>query len=339
MKKILIVLLFLAVAGAGIGGTLYFKGQVKTQTEQNNVLISQNAQVQAQLNAIGSMTTVYQVNLNTFSGQQVKDSDLIAVSIPMSAVSGSTVTNKAQVVGLRYKTEISKGTILSADMLMDDTEYLNDTKYPRTISFTSLPKELMVGDFVDIRLLLPNGEEYVVMSKVLIQDVKGTTITINVSEEEHFILNAMMQDAGNYEGFCLFYMVKYLEPGMDDATIAFYPVQHEMENFVKFNPNIADSTRCINTTLRDHIDEVFILFTNSDNEDIAKTFIKSMETQLDAQLKIHEQFVEDNTDEDGNYIYENGKQQATGKGNNFQTNVNEAADSLQNNLNQLGGIQ
>ena len=103
MKKVLIILLFLITLGGGIGGTVYFYNQNKNQIDANMTLQQQNASIQAQLDTIGSMTTVYQVVTEVKGGNEILESDLKPVSVPVSSTSTNSITDINQLVGKFYK--------------------------------------------------------------------------------------------------------------------------------------------------------------------------------------------------------------------------------------------
>ena len=346
MKKGLLIILFVLIAG-GLGfSTFWFWKENKNQIQQNQTLAQQNASIQAQLNAIGDLVTVYEVSTKVYSGKEIKETDLVPVSVPASTCNTSSITDISQLVGKFYKIDILPGTILSSDMLMEEKQ-TTEKVYSRDLTFESVPVSTVVGDYIDIRIILPNGEEYVVLSHEQIMRLYETTITIHVSEEENAILNAVFADLGSYQGYVYAYMTKYLEPGKDTDTVAFYPVQHEMENYILFNPNIKDTTRCINTTLRDHIDEVLLIMTDSMNQEVASSFISSIQQQNTAGLAAHQLWIQENTDEDGNLVVDgqpggNGSgstEAGDGSDGSFEDQVGGAMDSLEDDLADLEAIQ
>lgn len=346
MKKVLLILLFIITLGGGVFGTLYFYNQNKNQIASNQQLMQQNTMVQAQLDAIGAMTSVYQVNGTKYSGNKIMDSDLVEVSVPQSTISTASITNRDQLIGKAYKVDVQPGTILSWDMLMEEDELSGKKKFWKTITLTSVPVGTLPGDYIDLRIIIPSGEEYPIISKLYVQAISETSLTVQFSEEENACFNAALQDMGNYEGMCLIYCTKYIEPG-NDNTISFYPVQYEMENYVRYNPNIEDETRCINTELRNHIDEIFLTFTNSRNQNAAKSFIAALSAQYDSQLEAHERWIEEHTDEESGALIVEGDPLAggsvsTGSGNivsDIQQETGEAMDSLENSFEDLEAIQ
>lgn len=340
-KKILLILLILVLVGAGAGGTLYFYNQNKNQIEQNQQLVAQNTSIQQQLDAIGAMTTVYEVSKKCYSGKVINESDLIEVSVPVSSLGSASITDKTQIVGRYWRIDINPGTQISLDMLMEETED-GIMKFSKELTFTSLPVTTKVGDYVDLRIIIPNGEEYIVLNHKRIERLYEQTITIFVSEEENTILHSAIADQAQYDNIPVIYLTKYLEPG-NSNSLAFYPVSHDVENFIKWNPNIDDSTRCVNPTLRDHIDEVLLLYTSSDNKDNAMKFSAAMNAQFSAQLAAQADWILQNTDENGNFtVTEDGVAQEGTSENpseSFDASVGDAYESLEGSIEDLEAIQ
>ena len=343
LKKILIILAFVIVLGAGAGCSIYFYIQNQNQIEMNQMLAAQNAQVQSQLNAIGAMTTVYEVNTKVYGGNMIKEEDLIAVSIPVSATGKTSITDMTDLLGKFYKVSVEPGTILTTDMLMDELDD-SSMRYTREILLQSVPVTTQVGDFIDVRMMLPNGEDYVVFSHKRIELLYDNVMTIKVSEEEHQIWNSALIDLSTYSSYGLvMYVTKYLEPGVDIDTIAMYPVQHDMENWIRFNPNITDTTRCINETLRDHIDEILFVFSSSKNASVSTGISGIFSTHMSAQVAAQQQWKVEYTDEEGNMTWDGfGSEPVGGEGgssSDFEGAVGDAMSSLEQDLGDLEAIQ
>lgn len=344
MKKVLLVLLFIVIAGAGTAGTLYFWNQNKNNIQLNQTLSQQNSSIQAELNAIGQLTTVYEVNTKVYSGNPILETELVPVSVPLSTCADSSIQDINELLGRCYRVDVNPGTILSRDMLMSETDGTKE-KYPREITLTSVPVSTQVGDYIDLRMLLPNGEEYVIFSHKKIQRMYDTTLTFFFSEEENAILNSALNDLGNYGNYCIIYAMKYLEPGNDTDTVAFYPVTHDVENFIRYNPNIDDPTRCINETLRDHIDEVLLVFTDSANQSVASSFIANVSSQFTSQLSAHQSWVDELTDDEGNFHPEQDHVGTPANGGSSSGNVDydaavgEAMDNIESGIEDLEAIE
>ena len=63
------------------------------------------------------------------------------------------------------KIAVPSGTIVTKDMIQDSTDLLSDTQRIQEYNMILLPSHLKNGDYVDIRLSLPNGQDYIVLSK------------------------------------------------------------------------------------------------------------------------------------------------------------------------------
>lgn len=299
VKKILLALLFIAVIGAGSYGTYHFYNENKTTTSSLMQVTSERDNYLAQLNQIGTMTTTYAIAGNMLSGAEIKDTDLVEVHVPQSAIATNgydTAVNaeaKTQLVGRKVRCNISAGTIITPDLLMTEEEAVSGIlHYPVELTFESLPVTLKPSDIIDLRFLLSNGEEYVVLDHKKVVDIYNSTITVHITEEENAIINSMYNDLGVYPTCTKAYLFKYLEPG-NKQTLSFYPVVASMEDFLMFNPNITDVTRCVNTTLRAHIDETLTTLSNSANTGTASSAMSSVTAALAGQSAMRQQWLQE----------------------------------------------
>lgn len=258
-KKVLVVLLSIVAIG-GIGGTIYFC-KLNADTEKaNKVLIQQTAELQAAIEAIGPTTTAYTVIDNMECGHVIEQEHLQSLTVPVASVNENTVMDPSTVVGQLYKVDLQPGTTLTTDMVMSE-EY-SDTVYEQDMVFQFLPLGLKVGDYVDIRITLPYGETfYVVTHKRIEQIVESTnTIKIHVTAAQQMLWESAMKDLALYGQMGLkLYVTKYVEPGIQDDSLAFYPVRSEIAPTVLMNPNITRKDECINSSVRGTIDRALEL--------------------------------------------------------------------------------
>lgn len=346
MKKVLIILLFLCTIGAGVFGTVYFYKQNQNQIEANLSLQQQNASIQAQLNTIGSMTVVYEVNGPVKSGSEILSSDLKEVSVPTSTLSTTSITDKSQLVGKYYKVNVGCGTILTSDLIMDEYNTSLE-RYQLDIPVSYFPVALIKGDYIDVRMTMPNGEVYVVMEHKKIQMIQeeSKVITINASEEEYWVWQSALVDISTYGKNGVFmYVTKYLNPGTDTDIAAYYPIQNEMIELALINPNITDTSRIINETLRTHIDEVLFFSSTSDNGTITGAYKEIIEQHASVIHEGYTEYVEDHTDEEGNVIMDDGTiitpsgEIAGTTTPDMGQQVGDAMESIDQSVNDLGGL-
>lgn len=306
VKRILLALLFIIVIGAGSYGTYHFYNENKTTTSSLMQVTSERDNYLAQLNQIGTMTTTYAIASNMLSGAEIKEEDLIEVHVPQSAIATNgydiavNAEARTQLVGRKVRCNISSGTILTPDLLMTEEEAVSGIlHYPIELTFESLPVTLKPGDIIDLRLLLSNGEEYVVLDHKKVEDIYNSTITLHITEEENAIVNSLYNDLGVYSSCTKAYLFKYLEPG-NKQTLSFYPVVSDMEDFLMYNPNITDITRCVNSNLRAHIDETLLTLSNSVNTGTSSQAMSSVTAALAGQSAMRQQWLQEQEEAEQN---------------------------------------
>lgn len=291
VKKILIVLSYVVIIGAGIFGTLFFKNKNDNQVAANTQLNSQMTQVQMQLDSIGSLATVYEVISPIEDTHVFEEGDLKEVSIPMSALGDASITDKTQIIGQKSMIDIKTGTIITKDMLMkpDDEKF----KYWKEITLPYLPIRLNAGEYIDIYASLVNGEFIPILTHKEVQYINDLTVTLKLSMEEMYCWDAAMRDYALFSdyGYSIF-PTRYIYPGVD-TTVAFYPVQEDTENMVKFDVNVNDYTRCVNTTLRQHIDLVNALGTTDTNQQLSPIISDFFKAEADKLNELREQRIEE----------------------------------------------
>ena len=297
-KKIIVILLILIIAGAGGYGTYHFYKVNKDTTGTLTQTQAQLTSAQGELAQLGTLGNVYSLARDVMSGDSIKEEDLVPVYVPLAAVGptcfNTDTTSMEELSTHHYRSNYSSGVLLTSDMLMTEEEAISGlVAYSIELTFDALPVTLVPGDYVDLRMLIANGEEYVVLDHKPVQMINNTTVQINISEEENAILNALYNDLATYRTTCVAYLYKYLNPG-EKQTLSFYPVQSEMEDFLRFNPNITDPTRCINHNLRAHINEQLLIYSDSANIGVSENVILFVGTRLTGQQEMRNTWVADN---------------------------------------------
>ena len=199
-----------------------------------------------------SYVTVYALNRNVESGDELTSSDFTITQVTNSTAPTDYLTPSdlptSEEGTMIAKISMTTGTVLSREMLyIDETVTGNDVRKQEYNMFV-LPSDLMTGDYVDIRLQMPSGTDYIVVSKkrVEIPTISGVdstdTISIELSEDEINTLSNAIVDAFRVSGAKL-YVNKYTEPGIQEAATPTYPVSQEVLQLINGNPNIVEEAR------------------------------------------------------------------------------------------------
>ncbi|MBR3325031.1 MAG: hypothetical protein IKG14_03185 [Clostridia bacterium] len=146
------------------------------------------------------------------------------------------------------KSDIYANTMITSSMVSLSTEVPTNDLRLEQYNMIALPVDLKAQDTVDIRLRLPTGQDYIVISKknVTIPEVSGVpssdTIQMKVTEDELLTMSAAIVDAYKVKGSKL-YAVKYAEPGMQEKVVATYIPAAETLQLIATDPNIVQEAK------------------------------------------------------------------------------------------------
>lgn len=144
------------------------------------------------------------------------------------------------------KVNMNANTLITTDLISRGDSVVQDDVRKQEYNVVILPIDLTTGDYIDIRLMLPNGQDFIVVSKkeVEIPVVGDTdsldTIWVNLSEDEILHMSSAIIDAAKINGAKL-YATKYTEPGMQNAATPTYVVSAEASALLQSDPNVLES--------------------------------------------------------------------------------------------------
>ena len=237
MKRIwIIVIAFAAVLLAGGGsfaGYLYLDENYFTPLQDAEDL---NAAYLEAYGDIGSVVIGWVATNTQSCGRQIEQRDLAAVMLPAGAVEGGIATDLSALVGKYYRIDITPGSLLSMDMVMDFPQSPDDRAFDVITAYN--PIGLRVGDLVDIRVNLPNGEDYVAISCKRVEGIYNDVLKLVMSEYDIAVYNSLMVDAALFKG-AVIYTTQYLS-GAQTAAEEFYPISEDVLRVALKNPNIPD---------------------------------------------------------------------------------------------------
>lgn len=171
--------------------------------------------------------------------------------IPEDAVSMAELSAKTNVedeegnlikkVNVISKINLKKGTVLTSDMIAEEGEITADLRKVE-YNMIALTSQLATNKYVDIRLRLPNGKDFIVTShkKIEIPNIDGVdsvnTIWLNLNETEILTLSCAIVESYKIEG-SLLYATEYVEPGLQNAATLTYLPDDSTINLINQDPN------------------------------------------------------------------------------------------------------
>lgn len=144
------------------------------------------------------------------------------------------------------RVNMNRNTVITPQLVVQSNEIVTDDTREEEYNMIVLPMDLMTNDYVDIRLMTPQGQNFIVISKAQVtvpQNNDGTyiadTIKINLREDEILTMSSAIVEAYGVEGSKL-YITKYVDPAMQVAAIPTYTPNAAVTVQIQSNPNIVE---------------------------------------------------------------------------------------------------
>ncbi|WP_068617449.1 SAF domain-containing protein [Paenibacillus tuaregi] len=169
------------------------------------------------------------------AGEKMGASDLKLIELPSDRTPADYVVSKEQIEGKIAKVSLRKSTLITDSLLYEEEPAADDLRN-REISFVKIPFVLKTKDVVDVRIQFPTGQDYIVLSKKKVKDLKSSTMTLTLSEAEILSLSSAVVDA--YLHKASIYALTYVEPELQTSAIPTYPANQEVLKLIAKDPNI-----------------------------------------------------------------------------------------------------
>lgn len=185
-----------------------------------------------------SLTPVYIVVNDVKAGNYVQESDLMTVYVPQEAVPQNIITDAGELERRLYKTDLGANTYLTSDLLLDMV--LTDDMRELDVIMTEVPIGLEVGDYIDVRIAYPMGQDFIALSHKKVIAINGNVVKLVVEEADFYANESMKADYGSYQAVKI-YGAKYVEAGTQLAAVTYYPVSADILKTEILDPNINTS--------------------------------------------------------------------------------------------------
>ena len=151
-------------------------------------------------------------------------------------------------VPLVAKVDMKSNTVITSDLISRSDSIVTDDVRKEEYNMLILPMDLATGDYIDIRLMLPSGQNYIVISKKEVEiPVVGAgdsidTIWVDLTEDEILTMSSAIVDAYRVTGAKL-YVTKYTDAGIQAAAQPTYIVTAETLALMQKDPNILETAK------------------------------------------------------------------------------------------------
>ena len=173
-------------------------------------------------------------------------------------------------VPLIAKVTMKKNTLLTTELLSKGDNQVQDDVRKQEYNMIVLPIDLVTGDYVDIRVMFPNGQDFIVVAKKEVEiPTIGTadsedTIWMNLSEDEILHMSCAIIDSAQVKGAKI-YATKYTEAGMQKAATPTYPINESTSKLLQSDPNVLEKAMA----------EIRTRYGNGNSAEIRNNYINS----------------------------------------------------------------
>ncbi len=221
------------IIAAAVIGFLLYQMKLKQDEEEEIELAKKSVYVLAQDVTAGST-----VALKDDSGKILLTlTEVDSTIAPTTIIALTDITENSL-----FKVDLAAGTILTSDLIVEAEDVTSDDTREQEFNMVILPTYLAADDYIDIRLRLPSGEDYVVVSKKKVIDTDEETVWLNLGEDEILTLANAIVEAYQIAG-SLLYANTYVEPGLQVAATVTYVPSDSVIKLIAADPNVVEEAK------------------------------------------------------------------------------------------------
>ena len=202
------------------------------------------------------------------------------ISVPAQQVPDNAITpanldelykdESSEEYQMTAKLDLSKNTVLTTDMVEKSSE--SGTFRMGEYTMISLPSKLNKDDYIDIRIAYPTSADFVVLSKVKVQDANNNTIWLKLSESQMLLLNEAIIESYIVDGTKL-YASQYVDAAQVELNATYVPNSTvasliQANSFTDYDKSIVDDANRDVMDIRQYIESVLSKY--SDDEKTSK---------------------------------------------------------------------
>lgn len=228
----IILALLLVVSWIVAGLTCYFI--YSSKDKQITELKEEVATLQKTMTDMGDLVPAYVLQDSVEMGEKVEDKDFTEVQVPSTLATGM-IQDITEFEGKNYRMDLKGGTALTQDDL--STDKITDDMRLLDVVLNTIPVGLKANTYVDIRMTMPDGKDYIAISHKQVKDINSGVLKVAVNEHDIHTYNSMLIDSLMYVGSQM-YAVEYVEGGIQKASDTYYPLSKKIATLANKDPNL-----------------------------------------------------------------------------------------------------
>ena len=234
------MLITLLVTGLIIGILIIQLTKMTKQQQQEKANMKQVYVVSTEIKS-GDVVTIDKLKTQTLDSSLVPSNVLTSSELESKSNVTDENGNLVKKVNVISKINLKPGTVITTDMVKTEGEIADDL---RKVEYNAiqLTSQIETGKYVDVRLRLPTGGDYIVVShkRIEIPSIDGVdslnTVWFELSETEILTLNCAIVESYKIQG-SLLYITEYVEPGLQENATVNYTPNNEVYELIQKDPN------------------------------------------------------------------------------------------------------
>jgi hypothetical protein len=225
------------VLGAIIVGVVIYAFMLNGDLKEERLAHAETKQTLESLKVYTAESTVniYRTSQAVKQGTIFNPAAVEVVPIPASLSNDSYILSPEALQGALWRLNMPANSIITADMLVYEPVHPSDRFH--VVSVDSHTPSLAVGAFVDIRMITPEGIDFVVLPRMRVVNIYSSGLEMVLSETQWMIYIGALIDKALNPG-TLMYAGMYVDPGLQPALYASYiPPRHIVE-YMNINKNM-----------------------------------------------------------------------------------------------------
>lgn len=187
----------------------------------------------AQHKGKNGIANAYKLTSAVKSGDTIQQGKVELVQLYVDDLPADYINSNIDVSTLKSKVDLQAGTILSGSLLYQEEMVANSTRLME-YNMLTLPSTLSVGDYIDVRLTVPSGQNYIVLAKKQIMSLQNTTVGLYLTEDEILMMTGAIIDSYVMKASDLS-VVQYVEAGLQEASTPTYSVNADVYQLIQAN--------------------------------------------------------------------------------------------------------
>ncbi|MGL5381757.1 hypothetical protein [Clostridium sp.] len=233
------------LVATGVGGVAYIN------VKNTEVIKEYEAEIESLQKEVARVVTYLPLS-NLKYGTKLEKEMFEKVEI-VSSVATDKYINEED-FGKYASTNLVQGVPVMKHMVSKDE--IKDSTREEEFNMIYLPRNLQQGQYVDVRIRFPNGEDYIVLPKKKIQEVdkERNIIYCHLDAEEILRVSSGIVDAYLVKGAML-YTVTYVDGGQSPSQVTYIP-NREVIDIIERDPNIIEkASNELARSLRESLDK------------------------------------------------------------------------------------